>query len=61
MVQDKNGQIDAGRTKLDYYAHQTAINSAFEELTNAYEKTIQELLIKVQDLEKLTSKKDKKK
>jgi hypothetical protein len=60
MVQDQNGQTDAARTKLQFYANQTALNAAFEELTNAYEKTIQELLLKIQDLEKLNKDKDKK-
>jgi hypothetical protein len=51
MVQDSNGQTDAARTKLQFYANQTRLNSAFEELTNAYEKTIQELIVKIQELE----------
>lgn len=60
MVKDQNGNTDAARTKLDFYAHETAKNAAFEELTMAYEKTIQELLIKVQELEKEVSKNSKK-
>ncbi len=65
MVKDQNGNTDAARTKLEFYAHQTAINSTWEELTMAYEKTIQELLIRIDELDrelkKDNSKEDKKK
>lgn len=51
-MKDNNGQIDAARTKLEFYANNTAQNQAFEELTNAYEKTIHNNLIEIGELKK---------
>ena len=60
MVKDQQGRTDAARTKLAFYASQTNLNAEFEELTNAYEKTIQELSIKIDELDKELKKKSNK-